>query len=328
MSVETDFKKELAEDFKDLEERIGAPHLRQRLSIEVLHASEVFGRHGQNFFHIENLEILHSLIRLVLKGTGAYSWGRRNFKNIRIVSNEVHLPRLPAAFDGFTICQLSDLHLDLDEDFADTVIEKVKDLRYDRCVVTGDFRSKTHGPSADALRLTAKIIPYLKSSPLGILGNHDFIEMVPGLEDAGLRILLNETTSIEKDGEALFIAGIDDPHFYETDNIQKVRAAIPMGCFSLLLAHSPEVYRKAHASGFDFMLSGHTHGGQICLPGGIPIIHNGKCPRRMIRGAWSHHNLQGYTSPGTGSCGVPARFFCPPEITLHTLKRGRSSEEV
>jgi uncharacterized protein len=68
------------------------------------------------------------------------------------------------------------------------------------------------------------------------------------------------------------------------------------------------------------MLSGHTHGGQICLPGGYAIVRNGRCPTAMFRGAWSHHGLCGYTSSGTGSCGVAARFNCPAEMTVHVLR--------
>jgi predicted MPP superfamily phosphohydrolase len=68
------------------------------------------------------------------------------------------------------------------------------------------------------------------------------------------------------------------------------------------------------------MLSGHTHGGQICLPGGIAIVRNGRCPPAQFVGPWSHHGLHGYTSAGTGSCGVAARFNCPPELTVHVLR--------
>jgi len=75
---------------------------------------------------------------------------------------------------------------------------------------------------------------------------------------------------------------------------------------------------------FDLHLSGHTHGGQICLPGGIPLIRNGNCPKEMIAGAWRYGKMHGYTSRGTGCCGVAARFFCPPEITVHTLRRTAS----
>jgi predicted MPP superfamily phosphohydrolase len=68
------------------------------------------------------------------------------------------------------------------------------------------------------------------------------------------------------------------------------------------------------------MLSGHTHGGQICLPGSVALIKVCKVPRRMQKGGWIFRNMAGYTSVGTGSCGVPLRFFCPPEMTVHTLR--------
>ncbi|HLJ06078.1 MAG TPA: hypothetical protein VKT26_07390, partial [Acetobacteraceae bacterium] len=78
-------------------------------------------------------------------------------------------------------------------------------------------------------------------------------------------------------------------------------------------------------AGFDLLLAGHTHGGQICLPGGIPVILASKLPRSLGKGAWKYRAMAGYTSVGTGACGVPVRFNCPPEVTLHTLRtRGRN----
>jgi predicted MPP superfamily phosphohydrolase len=85
------------------------------------------------------------------------------------------------------------------------------------------------------------------------------------------------------------------------------------------LSHTPEVYRQAAHAGYDAFLCGHTHGGQICLPGGIPLTLDARCPRRLGRGAWRHQSMQGYTSAGAGTSIVNLRFNCPPEITLHTL---------
>ena len=96
---------------------------------------------------------------------------------------------------------------------------------------------------------------------------------------------------------------------------------IPDESVSLLLAHSPEIYRHAAYVGFDVMMCGHTHGGQICLPGGIALTFNSSAPRFTGVGAWSYALMQGYTSAGTGSSVVPARFNCPPEVTLHHLRR-------
>jgi predicted MPP superfamily phosphohydrolase len=115
---------------------------------------------------------------------------------------------------------------------------------------------------------------------------------------------------------------VDDPHFYEADNIQKAASHLEPRMAGVLLAHSPEIYRKAAACGFDLLLCGHTHAGQICLPGGVPLMINARLPVRMARGAWQYHKLQGYTSAGAGCSGVDVRFFCPPEVVLHRIVGG------
>jgi predicted MPP superfamily phosphohydrolase len=154
----------------------------------------------------------------------------------------------------------------------------------------------------------------------GVLGNHDTICMLPGLEAMGIRMLINESDLIEREGQRLHLAGIDDAHFYKMENIEKVAAAIPPDEFSILISHTPEVYQRAARAQFKLLLSGHTHGGQICLPGGIPITLDSVLPRSLGSGAWSYHDMMGYTSVGAGSAVVPVRFNCPPEITVHLLQ--------
>ena len=95
---------------------------------------------------------------------------------------------------------------------------------------------------------------------------------------------------------------------------------IPHDAFSILLSHTPEIYRQAAHADFNVLLSGHTHGGQMCLPGGMPITLNCVLPRSMGNGSFKHHDMIGYTSAGAGACIAPARFNCPPEITLHRLR--------
>jgi uncharacterized protein len=146
--------------------------------------------------------------------------------------------------------------------------------------------------------------------------------MVPDMEALGIRMLLNEFATIERGPASLYLAGVDDAHFYRADNIEKAAEDIPQDCVSILLSHTPEIYRQAAHAGFDLMLSGHTHGGQICLPGGIPILLQADLPRSLGAGAWRHENMAGYTSIGAGSSVVPVRFNNRPEITLHRLSRG------
>ena len=151
---------------------------------------------------------------------------------------------------------------------------------------------------------------------------HDICSpQVPGLEEIGIRMLLNESEAIERAGEQIHLVGIDDAHYYRVDNIEKAVSSVPAANFSILLSHTPEIYRQAAHAGFKLLLSGHTHGGQICLPGAIPIILDSVLPRRLGAGAWTHRGMVGYTSVGVGSCILPVRLNCPPEITLHRLLR-------
>ena len=195
----------------------------------------------------------------------------------------------------------------------------LEEARYDVCVLTGDYRGRTCGPYDTTLAGMARVCAGLKRPIYGVLGNHDTICRVPGLEAMGIRMLLNESDVIERGGQRLYLGGIDDAHFYGMHNIEKAASAIPHDAFSILISHTPEVYRQAAHADFNLLLSGHTHGGQICLPGGIPITLDSVLPRYMGSGAWKYHDMTGYTSVGAGSSVVPVRFNCPPEITLHHL---------
>jgi len=304
--------------FAVLEQRLGTQHVRQRLALERDHEAQIFGQ-GLNFFHIENSYLSRAIIRTVLKVAGLYGRGVRNAAMVVVRHNHINSPHLPEAFEGFTLLQLSDLHVDMSEAAMARVIDLLADLRYDVCVLTGDYRGETHGPYDATLAGIARLCAALKGPIYGVLGNHDTIRLVPGLEAMGIKMLFNESETIERREQRLHLAGIDDAHFYRMENIAKVAAAIPSEEFSILISHTPEVYRQAAHAEFNVMLSGHTHGGQICLPGGIPITLDSVLPRHMGSGPWRHHDLIGYTSVGVGSSVVPVRFNCPPEIVLHHL---------
>ena len=301
-----------------LERRLGRLHARQRLGIEKDYEAHVFG-HGTNFFHIENWYSIHSVIRNTLKLTGLYWRGRRNAENIQVRHHHVKLPELPTAFDGFTILHVSDMHVDISHGAMRRLIELLPGLGYDVCVLTGDFRGNTFGPFDATLEGLARMRAHLKDPVYGVLGNHDTICMVPGMEEMGIRMLLNEAETIVRGNQRIHLAGIDDAHYYRVDNIEKAASQFPHSEFSVLLSHTPEIYRQAAHADFNILLSGHTHGGQICLPGSIPITLDSVLPRHMGSGPWKYHDMVGYTSVGAGSVVVPVRFNCLPEITLHHL---------
>jgi predicted MPP superfamily phosphohydrolase len=299
-----------------LEQRLGRVHAGQRLGIEREHEAQIFGQ-GLNFFHIENFTPSHALIRAILIMTGLYWRGLRNAKQVRVTHNIIKSPRLPTSFQGYTLLQISDLHVDMNLEIVEQIENLTHKLHYDACVLTGDFRGKTFGPFAATLDLMGRLRDALEGSVYGVLGNHDTIAMVPGLEAMGIRMLLNENEVLKRGTQHIHLAGIDDAHFYQVDNIEKAATGIPDNEFAILASHTPEIYRHAAHAGFDVLISGHTHGGQICLPGGIPVTLDSNLPRRLGAGSWKYHDMIGYTSRGAGSSVVPVRFNCPPEITLH-----------
>jgi predicted MPP superfamily phosphohydrolase len=303
-----------------LEKRLGRLHARQRLGIEKDHEAQIFGQ-GLNFFHIENWYSAHAVIRNSLRLAGLYGRGRRNAERVVVRHNEISFAELPPEFDGFAILHMSDMHVDMCEGAMRRVVELVHGLRYDICVLTGDYRGKTFGPFEATLDGMARVRAHLEAPVYGVLGNHDTIQMVPGLEAMGIRMLLNECEPIMRDAGKIHLAGIDDAHYFRVDNIEKAAAQIPERAFSILLSHTPEIYRQAAHAGFNLLLGGHTHGGQICLPGSIPITLDSVLPRRLGAGPWRYQNMVGYTSVGAGSSIVPVRLNCPPEITLHRLRR-------
>ena len=303
---------------KRLMQRVGRLHLWQRQGIQKEHVDALFFQ-GRTLFNIENWHLGRKLLRTGLQTLGLYERGRRNARDIRIRHNQVKLPHLPASFDGFRLLQLTDLHLDMDMDVTHAINERVREAEYDLCVITGDIRARTFGTIDESLRAMATLRAQIATPVYLVLGNHDFIEMVPALEDMDIRVLLNESAVIERDGQQIHIAGVDDPHFYAADNLEKAGESIPLEAVAILLSHSPDLVRHAAHAGFDLMLSGHTHGGQICLPGGIALTYHTKSPRRFGRGPWHHNGMQGYTSHGAGVSIVPVRFNCPPEITIHHL---------
>ncbi|MYZ47523.1 metallophosphoesterase [Rhizobiales bacterium L72] len=305
-----------------LERRIGARHFRERLRIEEAHERRHRGRRAR-LLHGEGLFSLRGLVETALRLSGLRARARRNASAVVLRENEVAIPHLPAAFEGYAILQISDLHYGpgMSPGLTAAIAGRVAPLAYDLCVLTGDYRRRTFGPWQDAADELARLRAHLAGTVYAVLGNHDTIRLVPAMEAAGYKLLLNEAVPIERAGAAIFLAGIEDAHDYRLEDFARATAGVPADAVSILLSHTPETYRAAAEAGFDLMLSGHTHGGQICLPGGIPVRTEARSPRRMAQGAWRFGRLAGYTATGAGTSLVDARLNCPPEVTLHRLRR-------
>jgi hypothetical protein len=259
---------------------------------------------------------------ILLKIAQLYETGHRNAKSIVVKEIDINFAELPDSFDSYTILHLTDLHLDSIAGCEDIICERIKGLKYDLCVMTGDYREGIHGGFKQILNPMKKIATAIKAKDgiLATLGNHDTYLMVEYLEEMGIRILANETVLISKKNESIAVTGLDDPHYYYTDQAMTALEQEIKG-FKIVLVHSPELHDIAAANDYSLYLCGHTHGGQICLPGGIPIFTHLSSGRKLYRGLWSYVNMKGYTNQGCGTVAIPIRFNTEAEIALITLRK-------
>jgi uncharacterized protein len=310
-----------AADSRTLAQRMGGAAAARRHAIESRDRHRPFG-HTQTWRAVENWPGSRQLIRALLALIGLHGRAHRNARAIALRENELRIVGLPAAFDGYTLLHLSDLHIDIAPDVPEVITAAVRGHHYDACVLTGDYRAETYGPHAQTVSGLARLMASLRAPIYAVLGNHDTLQLIEPMEALGIRLLLNEHVRLERGGATVYLAGVDDPHYFKTDDLAVARDGIPDGAPAILLAHSPEIYARAAAAGFHALLCGHTHGGQLCLPGGFALRSNAAVPRRMWAGAWQHAALNGYTSVGCGTCVVDLRLNCQPEITLHRLRVG------
>jgi hypothetical protein len=255
---------------------------------------------------------------------GILEKGKQNALQLGISHLELQFPNLPPAFDGYTILFMSDLHLDGLKGLTEQIIPILRKNPADLCIIGGDFRMATHGPYDAALEELRRLLPEIRAEDgiLAVLGNHDCIEMEESLRRDGVNLLLNEAFSIDRNGDQVWIVGVDDPHYYKCHDLKAAFAQVPNGDFSILVAHSNEIYKEAESFAPQLYLCGHTHAGQIQVPNFGPIFTHSSAPRKFCYGLWRHGRMLGYTSCGVGVSGVPVRFFSKGEIALITLRRG------
>lgn len=269
---------------------------------------------------------LIGLFGLALRLAGLYERGVRNALDIRTTYLELQFEDLPQEFDGFRILQLSDLHVDYLPEVVQIGLGLASKAEVDICVLTGDYRESVRGAFDHILPEMRSLVARVdaKCGVWAILGNHDCADMVEAFESLGITMLVNETLSLRRGDSEIHIAGTDDVHYFYTTAARDVLDQTPGG-FKIALVHSAELADVAADSGFHLYLAGHTHGGQVCLPGGLPILTHLSRFRRYASGLWRHRSMTGYTSTGVGVSGLPVRFFSRGEIvfvTLRTRKKG------
>jgi uncharacterized protein len=255
---------------------------------------------------------------------------------------EIPLQRLPPAFDGFTIVQISDFHYDKHFSVVpiQAAIAMVNQLNADLIVLTGDFITVpvfagffgTIRKAANAAEPCAALLAGLRSrlGMFAVLGNHDAYvggqRVAVPLETHGIQVLRNRCFPIERDGRRLWLCGLDD--VMEGDpKIDEALHGVPRNEAVILLVHEPDFAGKVAAYPVDLQLSGHSHGGQIWIPGiGAPWLPPGA--RKFPRGLYQLGRLTLYTNIGLGTIRIPVRLNCPPEVTLITLRAANETHSA
>jgi hypothetical protein len=249
---------------------------------------------------------------------------------------EITAPRLPRAFDGYTIYQLSDLHMQAigrREKKLMSILDSLPPA--DLVVITGDLIHTRRGIDP-LLKLTSSI--KARDGIYAVFGNSEYkngvrpLEFAGRLHENGIRVLLNQHVILPRDGQEIVLAGVEDP-WSDVDDLELALTGVPEDVFKLVLMHSPDGIAEAAVRGVDLVLSGHTHGGQISFPIiGPPITHS-LMGTRMSSGYYSDKRLRSvigirpgrtqlYVTRGLGISGIAMRFLCRPELTLLTLRRG------
>jgi len=233
----------------ELISRMGEEHLSKRLNRQIDLSAKFYAKGGYSSYHLENIKFVAVIIKTILKSIGLYNRGIKNSLHHRIINTKSYFKNLPPQFDGFRILHLSDLHSDGFDDGGDNLISLLKSIKVDLAIITGDYRFLDEHVHSNAINVTEKIVAAIntKFGVYGVLGNHDFVEFVPDLEKCGIKLLLNESDEIKLNGKSIWIAGIDDPHFYNCHDIGLALSNIPKNNFVLFLSHSPETYADVAA---------------------------------------------------------------------------------
>ncbi len=263
-----------------------------------------------------------SALSILSVGGGVYYAGTVEPRWLERVALTIPVPGLPHSFDGVTLAHISDLHFGayVPFEYLRRALISTSAYRPDYILVTGDFIHRTARLNGDI----AKALALLRADGgvYGVLGNHDHWfgpDVVEQLaSDAGIRILRNASVPLERNGERIWLLGMDDA-WQGADDLERTLEGVPENEVRILMAHEPDVADRTMAHGIALQLSGHSHGGQVRLPGIGPLVLP-ELARKYPAGLYRVGDGFLYTNRGLGMVFPPVRFHCRPEITLITLK--------
>lgn len=255
---------------------------------------------------------------------------------LRVKELDISFPNLPPAFDGYTLLHLSDLHLTKLGLLERRTMEIISRREVDGCIVTGDVTAEPR--ASDIFRRICSVIPH-RDPIMAVLGNSehkpwlDTDMLVQALSFDGLRMLINSSTTLARGSDSITIVGVDDAYSHRSD-LETAFSRVDPNSFIVFLTHSPCVTPDAVEHGADLILSGHTHGGQVRIPGFGMLwthMHRNQALNDGLYDAAAIARATGidagnsvlFVNRGVGTSRIHIRFLCPPEVVYITLHRSQ-----
>ena len=259
---------------------------------------------------------LAGALALTLGADSVLGWPRLRKRVVRVEG-------LSPELDGYRIGQISDVHCgpNVPESRVSSWVARLNALELDLVTITGDLI--THGSSH--VEAVARALGGLraKDGAFACMGNHDYFtdgeHLIRELERRGLTVLRNRGVVVERGGARLYVAGVDDT-WTSRDDLTRALANRPEGVPTVLLAHDPELFPEAQARSVELTLSGHTHGGQLAVPG-VRRLSLARFITRWTAGLYRQGRSWLYVNRGVGTTGPPVRLGAPAELAVITLRR-------
>ncbi|KGX83644.1 metallophosphoesterase [Pontibacillus marinus] len=278
--------------------------------------------------------IFGSLLSLFGISGGTYYYAKHIEPSMLTVNEEtISSPKLPSSFTNVKVLQFSDTHLGFhyDIDQFRALVQRIKEEQADLILFTGDLVDAPDQVSNRILEQAANLLQTIEA-PLGkywIYGNHDHggygtEKIASVMKLGGFTLLQNQHATIQKDGDSIVLAGLDDAMLGKP-NIEETLKGSSSELFTLLMCHEPDYATKVSPYPVDVQLSGHSHGGQIQIPF-FGYLITPPMAQKFVEG-WHEIGstpLSLYISRGIGTTRLPYRFLCKPEFTIHTLKSPHS----
>jgi predicted MPP superfamily phosphohydrolase len=247
--------------------------------------------------------------------------------NFRVREIDASFAGLPDDLDGLRILQISDIHLSpfLSEAELARVVDAGLEVRPDLAVITGDLISSQGDPLEACVRQLARV--KADAGVFACMGNHERYSHVEEAAEqlgarAGIRFLRQQNETLRFGSAALNLAGVDYQSLAgKKAYLQGAERLLTPGAFNILLSHNPDVFPVAARQGYNLLLAGHTHGGQVT----VEILERGINPARFftpyVYGLYRIETAAAYVTRGIGTIGIPARIGAPPEISVVRLRK-------